>query len=1836
MSIFNSARFKTALITIFSATLIVALGWYFYSADYKLNDQNIIVSKIEKIIEPTNSYIVDNKIIPSPLQVKFSTASANLQMLNTPLTQGITLEPALRGKWQWTSDTLLQFTPDDNWIPDTKYKVKLAFEIFNPNLKIKDKSFKFSAPVFSGKVINQEFYENPQNTADKSAIASFKFNYPLNPSELKNKILVKSINGEKYEFSYKLSDLDTVLHIISAPLTIQKQENIIKITVSDVNNIYNSKPLAEKIEATVKVPDSASFFKITSIKSSIIRNEQDNDKPQQILFIDFSTAVTPNEVSKNTALYYNKQSCSEIYRKLATPNSAPNILADSAQLELTNANHAVTASKKHTLQYDTTKTSGCLLVIVSDKITSAEGYNMGQSIIQPLNIATYPLEAKIAFDGSVLSRQGNKQVTFLSRGVNELHISTARINSSDINHLATQTGGDFSDPYFRGYYFTADNISQTFEKKLPINNVHPAEASYSSLDLNEYFQNKKGIFLIKVQGYANNTSSPEDTRLIVITDLGIVVKDNLDKTHNIFVSDITKNEPVAGALVEVLGKNGLPILSAETNQQGMAVIPDFSGFHKDKTAVAYKVSFGEDISFLPIDRADRRLDMSRFDVGGDYINTENSQALKGYIFSDRGIYRPSETADFGIIIRQSDLKVPNSLPFMIEVRNPNGDITATQNLKSDAHGFMTYQYTVSPTAPVGQYTISLYVSEKNNKRFISDTSFKVAEFTPDNMRIKAKWAGETPKGWRNTQELTADINLQNLYGNPATEHELLASYNLTPTDFRFEQYTGYLFRDPLRNDNKTPRTYSEELPSQKTDNEGNGAFTINLSAFDKGAYMLNLAVRGLEMGSGRGVSANLKTLFSPNKYLVGWKAESNLDFLHKNAIQHISYIAVNNNLEQINLPNLKLVLAKQNYVSSLVEMPNGTYRYQMMPKEEIIASAPFAINEQGTIMELQTAQAGEFVLKVEDQNGNLLASSKYTVAGSANLSHSIDKEASLGLKLNRKQYHSGDIIEMQITAPYTGYGLITIERDNVYAYKWFKADTTSVNQSITLPQNIEGNAYVNVAFFRDIHSSEIYMPAMSYAIAPFAVNIDKRRLDVVLDTPKTVKSGDKLAINYHTSENAKIIIFGVNEGILQVARYQTPNPLAEFMKKRALRVQTSQIMDLIMPDINIMRMLSSSGGDTDYSAEALSKNLNPFARRNSKPVVFWSGIIDSSAQTNTYYYNVPETFNGEIKIMAVAVSADKFGSANESVLARGDFALIPSGPLSVAPNDEFVIGLSIGNLVDGSGNNYPLKASITTHNGFEIIGDTTHNISINENAEALVKFRLKALPDLGDKELMFMVESINDNTKKSHMPYTVNIRPLTPYSSNFDFGFAQSEFTLKHNEIENLYSEFRTQQAMASASPFVLVSGLMQYLNDFPHWCTEQSISKIFPAIEVFFKHPELVKNIDIYELYGNIISVLHERQTLNGGFSNWSDTTHANKYDSIYGLHFLTVAKQRGFNVPDNMLNRAISYAETIAERNPTSAFDYLSAYAIYTLTLNGKVTTNYLLQLEQYYKDNNIKNWQETLPASFMAASYQMLQDQAKARSLAGIYKNKESQATENAINLYLLATHFPDMVPSLAKNEIETLLQPLNDGNYTTKSSSWSILALNAIPYPDDDENIKFSTPTVALRPFPTADFSNQVESFDISSTTPFYYMINQSGFIKGEIVSRAKGLEVFKTYHDSTGAQVNTAKIGEELTVKIKYRGLTVDPIYDVALVDLLAGCFEIVNGSVTSSRYLNSSEIREDRFIAHVTAYNDVSEISYKVKVIAEGSFITPPVFGSALYQPLVRANSSTGLINVSN
>ncbi|VVC77248.1 hypothetical protein AQUSIP_25750 [Aquicella siphonis] len=1862
-----------------SAALIYGFYWY-----HSLPRPERVVAQLT----PPKITPLDTLLVPDVLTLDFGILSngklstrpvAPLDSIGKQVAKGITIRPEIKGKWVWDSDSRLVFTPETDWPAGQRYTISFTRDFFTPNANMASMNASFDTLPFEAAVQEFKFYQDPLNPQLRQAVATINFNFPVNPDSLDKNIAlkwqaVKSAGMESgpasFHFSLNYDEHKRTAYLRSESIPLPSAERFLELTLKKgIKPLTGTAETTDTITAKVLVPDAGSYFKVTHAATSIVRNPK--DRPEQILTVETSLGITDPALNSSLQAYLlprDYPATASLDAKKNYPwqdpgEVTPAILALSKPLSLEPVPSDREFSDIHSYRYHA-DSPGYVYLKIQKGARGFGGFALANDYSTVLSVPAYPKEITFLHKGALLALGTEEKLSVLVRGLSAVKFNIARVLPDDINHLVTQTGGDFSNPFFLDPNFNQDNISQVFSRIQPFDASDPGKEQYTALDLGGFMTAESdgnaplGLFLLQAAGWdtVNNYAvGAQTSRLILITDLGLIVKNNINGTHDLYVQSITRGLPVSNATVSILGKNGLPLLTRATDAQGHAGFPDLGDFINEREPAVYIVRNGNDVSFIPYNRYDRQLNYSRFDTGGLTSNSENPAALTAYVFTDRGLYRPGDTAHIAMIVKRPYvLPQPAGLPLQATVVDPRGVTAKDVKMTLDDSGYLTLDFQTLATSPTGQYQVYLYIVKDNHaSSLIGSTTLRVEEFLPDRMRISTHLSAEPSPGWISPQALTAKVGLWNLYGAPAANRQVSGKMLLSPRAVTFKDFPDYTFIDPLLNPKSPPKVFNETLSDTHTDNQGQAVFDLKLDRFEKGTYQLSVFVEGYEAEGGRSVAAQTTALISPLDYLVGYKPDGALNYIKQNSTRSIHFIAVNPRLKQQELPDLKISLFRLRPVSTLIKKEDGTYQYQSVIQSSQISSQPFAIQEQGTDFALPSDEIGDYLVSVADSKDAELSRFKFSVIG--NSQQPLPKNAELNVKLNKSEFNPGEEIEMQIMSPYSGSGLITIERNKVYAAQWFKTDQTSSVQKIRIPADFQGNGYINIAFVRDLNSPEIFMSPLSYSIMPFAVTHEKQDMRIQLTAPKLVRPGEDLTMTYQSDKPGKIIVFAVDEGILQVYGYQTPDPLQFFFAKHALEVNTMQIVDQILPKFIAERELSAVGGDEGEAA--LKSNLNPFKRKTEAPVVYWSGLVDTDTTPRNLTYHVPDYFNGALRVMAVAAGADAVGSAAQSTEVRGYFVISPNVPTFVAPGDTFEVTAAIANNIEGSGANARVSVRFDASSQLELLDASDQGLIVPEGEERSVRIRVRAKSTLGAAEIRCTAAK---DDKSSSMVSTLSVRPSSPYSSSVTSGFTKdAHASLPLDRM--LYQEFRHVEAAASPSPLILVSGLKNYLNDYPYGCVEQLVSKAFPWLAMA-DQPWFAEDKDsIREKIQQTIQLLSQRQMSSGGFNYWPEngSSQGNDFASVYAMHFLTEARSQGYNIPKDVYSAGVGFLKEVSVRTPADLDQArVQAYAIYLLTRNEMITTNYLTNLQLALDRNPDLHARDDITYAYIAATYQLLQNAAEADkfiryfkplSLIGQANDFYNANTVNAQYLYLIAKHFPQRLQALDDALVMTLVNALNDNTMSTILAGYATLALNSYAqssstpvandnitirevFADGKEHELASTPglyKIVLPGLPARKIN-----FDNPGRQPMFYQLIQEGFDREppkKIINQ--GMEVMREYRSEENNPVTGIQLGRELTVHIRVRSNDNRYHDNIALIDLLPGGFEVVGDSI-QTQDMDYVDVREDRVIFFTGIGPESREITYRIKATTKGQFTIPPIMGASMYNPGIKSMGEAGKMSV--
>ena len=1820
---------------------------------------------------------------------------APLQQVDKVIQSGIKMFPNRAGEWRWIGDNRIEFTPKADWPADQEYQITFDKTLIADHIEMADLSYNFTTPSFYIQAEDFRLYKDPTKQNAQYLVATLSLSHPVEKENIRDHIhfeikqnqynLIVQ-NRPTFEINYGLNDRE--IYLKSDQITLPEQEEYAHLVVSKGLSAHQSAAKFEqRIDEKILLPDVTSFFKVSDVNLEILRNQE--NQPEQILTLQFTDGLTKAALSDKLEIYalpdnrrrWTLERARAHLRKHFQDQNTPFTWMENEQ----------DIAPYYNLKLDVPEKQA-IYVRVNQGVTSSSDFKLARSYEKVIYVQDYPKEVSIMGEGSLLSLSGDKTISLMSRGHTALKVSIHKLQDNQLNHLITQTGGDISNPYFSNYQFSEDNIAVEYEQILRLNHKHPKALNYASLPLATYLKDAgMGVFFIEASGWDMNRNrkvyGSEDKRLIVISDLGVLVKKTRDfNRQHVFIQSIKTGKPVANAQVDVLGKNGLSVFSGQTNAQGHLEIHDLSRLNKAKSPTVFSIIKGKDRTFLPYHQYTRQINYSRFDVSGTNTNHYSQQyeenKLSAYIFTDRGIYRPGETVQFANIVKDQDFRSTAGVPLKFIITDARSKRVFSQKLTLNKEGFFDLDFKTELTSSTGRYQASLFLLTENGyqSKRLGTVAFSVEEFQPDTMKISSELAPIRTQGWFNEQQLNALVSLKNLFGTPAQDRKVTADLKLSPSEFSFNSYPGFRFVDPLRDDQAQLQTINEQLPAQKTDADGLANFELKLNQYAKGTYRMNLDIEGFEPGGGRSVFTSNSALISPLEHLVGYKADGALNYLKQDQSREIKFVAVNSTLESIALNSLKMRLVHKQPVSTLVMAKDGTYSYQSVIKSKTLEEKPFNLSAIAPHSELSntelspssqslinnsnrwalnTTTPGNYQLQLLDSSNQLLTKLDYQVIAEGNMAGQLEQNAELTLKLNKSDYKPGEWIELNIIAPYSGSGLITIESHTVHAHKWFKSDTNSTVQKIQLPKDIEGNAYINVAFIRAQDAAEIFTSPLSYAVKNFNIDRSSRQVAIDLSTPKIARPGQPMKIGYSTDKASKVVVFAVDEGILQVADYQQPKPLDHFLSKKALQVRTFQMLDLILPEYKALLKHAGVGGGA-HAMKLMAANLNPFQRSRDVPAVFWSGILDANQQEQQVQFDVPDTFSGNLKVMAVVVSEQAIGTTANNSLVRGPFVLSANVLNTAAPGDEFEVSLGVANLIENSGKDAEVDITVSASDNLQIVSQPQAKLLISEGNESSARFTVKVKTStqpelLGEGKLTFTAQHKDEQASRSA---SLSVRPAVSYQTRVETGFSDQSKTLDISMP--LYQAFGEKQVIASASPMLLTKGYLAFLNNYVHGCTEQISSQVFPWLNLTGQPEYFQQRPAAKEKLAKLIQQLQNRQQSDGGFSPYSGGGYSSLYPSLYATHLLTEAKFNGFLVPSELLTNALNYVRDIARQQPEGIIEARQrAIAIYLLIRNEEVATSYLMDLHQSLIASEL-NWQQDVTSSYLAAGYQLLKKSKDANTLINYFDatkpvagltNYQTADTQFAQHVYLVSSHFPEQHETLDPlKTIEALMAVSVENRLTTINTAYATLAINAFSsrnralYGKDAINFKViepaQTPALSITetPFPEAKLPLASKQITVSAQHPFYYQSVVAGYPSQKATTAiSEGIEIVKEFYDVNGEPITEVKQGQDLNVSLKIRITDQKRISDVAIVDLQPGGFEIKRSSVSrESGYWRSDyiDIREDRVVIYGTFNKGVTEINYQVKATATGNFTVPAVFAEAMYDPQVFGLSASSPLNV--
>jgi alpha-2-macroglobulin len=1831
------------------------------------------------------------------LVVTFSKSAAPLKLIDKAVTEGIDVSPVIQGTWTWASDRILSFTPKSDWPVDGHFNVKLAKKgVIAEHVILEEYVFAVKSQPFGARIADSQFYQDPRDPNMKKLVATVSFSHPVDAQSFERLVSLAvqkdadylGLSPDSRHFSVVYDKLKLNAFIHSAALGMPKDDTPMTLVVDKgVRAARGGNESGDRLQAVVTIPGRASL-RFSDARMTVVDNAR--YEPEQILLLKSSSPVVETAMAGGITVRllparHPKQRPEDkrLWPWTNAEEIGDDILATSEPVKIDYVPPEEGGNTSHGFKF-LAPVGRWMHVVVNDGVQGVGGYVSGRRYVTTVKVEPYQPKLTFLGAGSLLSLTGDKRVGFLVRDVDGVDVEVGRVLPDQLQHLAPQMW-NFAKPGI--YDGLEDRIVERFISHHDYRDKQPGKPTYDSVDMAQYLTDKaqarRGLFVLRLRGVNRGI---QDERLILVTDIGFIVKGAKDGSRDVFVQSIRTGLPLEGARIELTGANGQPIFAGTTTAAGRVTVPqlDPRERQRERLPTLVVVRKDEDMSFVPISfPGDRGMNLSRFDVGG-VENAFAAQQLTSYLFSDRGIYRPGETTHVGVITRTADwIASLGTLPVTVEIHDPRGLIVNRTDLKLTDAAFDEVTFPTQSSSPTGTYEAIAYIVKPNRQRdTLGSTTFKVQEFEPDRLKVRLDMADADKVGaaWLKPEDVKARVAVNYLFGDAASGRRVEAELSLTPAIPRFAQFADYRFQIG----EALPEPYHEQLQPVNTDDRGNADLSLDLKRFVGHAYRVNVLVRAFEAEGGRNVGAQNSAIVSSSPFLIGVKPDGDLSFIARGVARSTTFLAVNQQLAPVAADNLSLDWVQRKYVSVLSEQNDHTFRYVSRLKETVRDTKKVAVAAGGTPFALPTGEPGDFVIVLRDRSGAELNRVSYTVAGQANIARSLERNSELEVQLDKPAYSGGDTIQVSIRAPYVGAGLITVEREKVFVHQWFKTTTTSTLQKITLPADFEGNGYVSVQFLRDPSSDEIFMSPLAYGIAAFAPNLSARRQPVTLIAPKLAKPGETLTMHVAPGEASRVALLAVDEGILQVARYKNPDPLAFFFQKRMLEVDTRQILDLILPEYSRFLALAAPGGDAGGD---FARQLNPFARKHKAPVAFWSGVVDVPREGRDIRYTIPDYFNGRLRIVAIAASTRRMGVAEVATEVKGDFILTPNVPETTAPGDEFAVSVGVFNNSSGSG---PVRLEAKVSGGLTLMSPAQIDLTIAEKKEGVAEFRLKTNAVLGNATLTFVAHR---GTAQSTNEETVGVRPPVPYRTTLALGRTDRE-SATATITRDLYGEHRTVEASVSALPLVWGAGLVVYLENYEYSCTEQLVSMGIGGLIVAAR-PEFGTVNSHAGMTGQqrldaTIAAIRGRKNDEGGVGLWASSPQTAEFATVYAAHFLIEARDHGQKIPDDALTPINSWLMRFAATPASTLSDgRMRAYAVYLLVRQGIRPNAQLANVEQELTHRYAQTYPTDLAAAYLAATYRLMQRNDDAEKLIGnvpwASQKRDLQGevyydgvVHDAELLYLLSKHFPNRITAVPAAPLENISAAVSGNRYTSLSAAYTLLALDAFAK-QAAPAMKFAVTEIAKdngeRPLTLPASSMPKVNVSQTATTvrfskdgplPVYFAVSESGFDRNLPTADAgKGIEIVREYLDVNGNPLTRVAVGQEFVARVRVRATTRGFVPQIVVVDLSPGgvepVIEVQPPPASSDQGVDPAtgrqgggaaaalpiglpgksnwrpyhvDVREDRLLLYGDLTKDASTFVYRLRATNAGTYQIPPAFAEGMYDRSIVGVSPAGKLEI--
>lgn len=1327
---------------------------------------------------------------------------------------------------------------------------------------------------------------------------------------------------------------------------------------------------------------------------------------------------------------------------------------------------------------------------------------------------------------------------------------------------------------------------------------------------------------------------------VLATNLGLIAKAGEDNEMTVLVHNLISTNPENGVNVSVYNYQNQVLASGTTDGKGEVKLKIASG--KPFYIIA---SLGNQRSYLRVDGG-AALSLSSFDVSGEVVQ----KGIKGFIYGDRGVWRPGDTLFLSFMLNDRAKKLPANHPVVMELYNPLGQLYLRKTQTRGELGVYSFAMPTEPDAPTGAWNVNVNVGGVSFTKRLRVESIK-----PNRLKIDLSMPEKT---LLRGEPLDGRLHVEWLQGATARnlKYDIQGTFISTPTTF--SGYKDFYFDDP----SKVFNSEESKLISGTTDEKGDATvqakFEIGSTA--PGMLMANFVTRVYEESGDFSIDAN-RMLYSPYKRYAGIKSpQQTRDQL--NTGSNYTYEVASTDYQ--GKPQAGTELDVRIYKvywywwwssdnSSLANYVSDSYN---KPVKELTVRT--GENGRGTFqLFFSNEEWGTYFISVKDKESKhstgVMSYFDWPYNEGRRNADGSESANMLSFKTDKDNYKPGEKLVITIPSAKGSRAIVSIENGTkVLSVTEHTCDDQQTTIKLDVTKEMQPNAYVYVTLLQPHGITQNDLPIRMYGVVPFTVTSPESHLYPQIKIPDEIKpeANYEVTVSEKDGREMAYTLAIVDEGLLDLTRFRTPEPWKAFNAREALGVSTWDMYNYVVGAYGgRIEQLFSIGGD-----DALNKGPKAIVNR-FKPVVQFDGpFLLKKGEKQRHTYTMPN-YNGRVKVMVVAGNGEAYGHADKSVFVRKPVMLLGTLPRVIGVGEEMVVPATVFATENGVGD---VTVSISCSGNMEVMGSATQQLNFTKIGDKQASFRIKVKDQPGAGRVTITASGKGDKSVyttdieiRSVSRPQVKVLPVT-----LEAGKSWKE-TVKLPGTEGTNS---LTLEMSDVPPLNLSSRL-SYLIGYPHGCVEQITSKGFPQLYIgefaaLTKQQQNTTENAVKE----VIRRLRSYQTVDGAFSYWPGGTSSNGWGTVYATHFLLSAETKGYLVPDGMKRNALNNLRRVArDWKPVTTYysrseEMTQAYRLYVLALGQAPEVGAMNRLKENKSLAPMSRW-------LLASAYALVGRIDVAKDLIGKttevktdYSDYDltfgSDLRDQAIRLMTLTLLGDGKEAAVLTRDISKVLS--SDDWLSTQSTAFALVSLSEymgkykvsgtmdFSYACAGKSDKVSTTkniwTEVL--LDKAGTSASVELKNTGKSTLFARVIPEGIPVQGKEEAYANGISLAVSYTDQDGRAVDVADLpqGTNFIAVVTVKNPTARGINNLVLTEIFPAGWEILN-----TRFLNEGatdnktigvdyqDIRDDKVYSYIDYLPSGRQVTVKINLCAvyPGRFYLPPVYCEAMYDNLTRANT---------